>query len=268
MAPTLTRRLIADITDRSANVTAAVLAPEQTSSEQVKHSILTLIAGPSSNRRFARALARLQIAGIQSAHGAIGEAVAGLTSIRIRYIQIPVQWLALVANTSSHATLALTEFSRWHGTAPTESRSYSSWVAVAFLTSRIIVEPFLALVTVLPVKVVAAEALTLGVTRNTRRSVQIAIARQTLGVLEIPRTALVALTSCEVGCAMTTATGIATRRGAAGERTIAGHTVRIVVITGNALITTRSSESFTAQALARLLVTDLIESSSNVAVAV
>lgn len=114
VAPTLASGLVTDVANRSSDVTATVLATKQTSAEQVEHTISTLVTSPATHSRFAGTLAGLEITGVEGTNGTVNEAVARLASLRVIGCQVPVQGFAFVANTTSHATLALTQFSRWH----------------------------------------------------------------------------------------------------------------------------------------------------------
>lgn len=97
---------------------------------------------------------------------------------------------------------------------------------------------------------------------------QVAVTGQTLWVLVVASAAQVTLPSSKIGRAVALSTGVTRGRGTSSQRAVAGHAVRVVVEATDALVATWTSESFAAQTGSSLLVTDLVQGASNVAVAI
>lgn len=99
------------------------------------------------------AIARLGRTGVQARNGAVDEAIALLTALRIRDGQVPVKRLALIANPARHSLLALAQLT--HGHRPTASKliDHTRRIAVAVLAGGEVVEGLLASLTLTTVKV-------------------------------------------------------------------------------------------------------------------
>lgn len=268
MATTLPRSFIAHRTERSTNVTAAVLAPEQAAAEQIEGAVLAFAARSAAHGRLAGALAGLRVARVQGAHRTVHKALALLAAVRIRYIQVPIQRLALVTNATGHPVLALAQFAHGHRSTSSKPRNNAGRIAITLLADGIIVEALFALVARFAIEVLIAQALAVRIAGQTIRAVRVTVAGQTLRILVVAGAARGALTAREIGQAWTLSAGIAIRRHTAGRGTIAGHTVGIVVVAGQTLVTPRSTEALSAHTLSVRLVANLLEGATDVTVTI
>lgn len=264
----LSGSFVAHRTDRTTDITAAVLATKQTAAKQIERTIFASVTASSINIWFARALSRFRFARVQCSDRTIHKTFALLASFRMRYIQIPKQWLTLVANATSHTTLALAQLPSRHGTTTSELGNDTSRIAVAFLASREVVETLFALVTSFAVKVARAQTLSVVVARDSGCSMRVAVTRQAFGVIVVSRAAERTLFASKVRQTWASSVGVARFRCTSGRRAVAGLTVRIVEEAGKALVATRSSKSVFADALTRLFAAHLANRALQIAVAV
>lgn len=264
----LSGALVTNRVNCSSNVTSTILAAEKIPSKQVKRTVFALVTGSSSDRWFASTLTCFGITRIQSTNGTVHMAIALFTPLRIRNVQVPVERLALVTDPSSNSVLALTQLAGRHRSTACKPGNHSRRVTVTLLAGREIVEPFFALFTILSVKVVVAQTLSLRVTGDPVRPVRFAFAGQTFGILVVAGTTKVTLFSREILQTGTFSRCVTDQRNTSDWRTVAWDAVWVVVVAGDALITTRSSETFPAETLAVWFVAYLVLGSSNVAVTI
>lgn len=198
MASTLTGFFVAHVISGSSNVTTAVFATEQTGTEKIERTILTFGTLTTGYGRLTSALTRLGIASIKRTNGPVDEAFAVFTTMRIAGVQIPVQRSTLIADPSLNPFLTLTQLSSRHGSTSGKLGNNSRRITVTLLARWEVIEPFLALVTRLTIKVVRALTLTLVVTGQPDRSMGITVARQTLRILVVTRHTHGTLTTREV----------------------------------------------------------------------
>lgn len=166
MTLALTRHFLTNSMSTATNIASAVLASEQTSAEEIKRSVFTFATIPTRNGRLTRTLTRFSIASIQSADRAFNETVAFLTSMVVTRGEVPVQWTTFIANATLYSFLTLTQLARWDGATTRKFGNHASWVTITLLTRWIVVESFLAHVTLFAIKVIGTLALSLIIARN------------------------------------------------------------------------------------------------------
>jgi hypothetical protein len=260
--------LVANMAGRTANVATTVLAPKQIPAKQIEGAILAFVTNSTLNRRFASALARLCVAGIQGANRSVNVTVALLAPMNVSGIQIPVKRATLVANPTLDSVLTLAQLTSRQRPTTRERCRHTGRITVAVLTGREVVEALLTLVTSPTVKIVRAQALAFVVARQTGRTVQVTITSQTLWVLVVSCAAEGTLAASKVRETRTFARLVTSCRAAAKSGTVAGYAVGVVVVTGDALVTAWSTESFSADTLAVGLVANFLFSALIVAIAV
>jgi len=144
MALALAADLVANTLPRTAHIATAVLAAKQRGTVQVESSIPTLLTAPALSMRLAGTLSRLGGTGIQGGYSTVRPAVAGLTSLRIADVEVPVQWFAFIADPARYSLLAFAELTHGHRSASGELTDHSRRIAVAALAAGEVVEALLA----------------------------------------------------------------------------------------------------------------------------
>jgi len=159
VALTLSADLVANTLPRAAHIATAVLAAKQRGTVQIEGTIPTLLAAPALSMRLAGTLSGLRGTGVQCGNSTICPTIANLTSLSIADVQVPVQWLALIADPARHSLLALAELTHGHRSASGELIDHSCRITVAVLAAGEVVEALLTGIALTSVKVGLTQAL-------------------------------------------------------------------------------------------------------------
>lgn len=145
----------------------------------------------------AQALTALSVTYSEATHGARNVTLTLFTALGISWLEAPIEWAALVTDSTRDAFLAFAQFSTCKAATSTECRQNTSRVAVAAFTEWVVVETLLAAVAFLSVKVRLAEAYAVTATGDTYSTVSVALTRVAFWVRKVSRCTLVTLKSGE-----------------------------------------------------------------------
>lgn len=200
----------------------------------------------------------------EAAHSARNVTLTLFTALRISWLEAPIEWAALVADSARDAFLAFAQLSTGQAATPTKCRQNTSRVAVAAFTEWVVVETLLAAVAFVSIKIRLAEAYAVIATGDTDSTIGVTLARVAFGIRKISRCALVTLKSSETSQAGAFSRGITDFTKGALRVTFTRNAVGEAIVSWCTLVATCASVFRLAQALASLVVANIIQSARRV----